>query len=392
MNRDAQEIAATAASALLGRLKQAPWRFGFLPLLRRLSALWLHAPPIGQASRPQQEPVRLGQAASLAFAPREIAEVALPQDAAAERLPGQPRARAGNSAHHPTVRVYGLGMLGPNGSLPLHFTEMVRERAENHLDPTLGDFLDLFHHRYLTLMYRAWAQSQATAGLDRREHERFSGYVASLGGHDVIEIRDGPLPDHARLSASVHLAGEARHPDGLAATLARFFGVQVQVEEFAMHWIRIDADDRTQLGAARTSSILGNGAIAGEFVPDRQSKFRLVLGPLSLPQYLRFTPQGADLPVLVEWVRAFVGHEFAWEVELRVRRDNAPAARVDEQQKLGWSTWLGTGSAAQGALAYTVGLQFEPEDYLCAGHTYEPAVPSAIPAGPTVSRAHQGTP
>ena len=349
---------------LLGRVKAAPWRFGLFTLLRRLSALWEPAPPVGRASRPQQEPIRLGQAASLAFAPREIAEAVLPEDGAALRQLGETRARSGNDPSRPMLRVFGLGTLGPHGALPLHYTELVRERAENHQDTTLGDFLDLFHHRYLTHMYRAWAQSQAAAGLDRRADERFSRYVAHLSGHDAGEIRQGPLPDHARLSAAPHLSGDARHPDGLAATLAHYFGVPVQLQEFVMHWIEIEPHDHTRLGVAQASGILGAGAISGEVVPDRQSKFRLVLGPLSLAQYLRFTPQGEDLPSLVEWVRAFVGHEFAWELELRVRRDNAPPARLVDEQKLGWSTWLGSAGAQGPAAGYTVGLQFEPERYL----------------------------
>ncbi|SCX68192.1 type VI secretion system baseplate subunit TssG [Variovorax sp. EL159] len=360
--------------SMLGRLRQAPWKFGFLALLRRFGASHPQQPSIGLASRPQQEPFRLGQAAALVFAPREIADVVLPGEVA-PRVLGSPNPRTGNNPALPLVRVFGLGLLGPNGPLPLHYTELVRERAENHNDSTLANFLDLFHHRYLTHMYRAWAQSQAAAGLDRAEDEAFSRYIARLTGHDPLEIRDSVLPAHARLAASTHLGREARNPDGLAATLARFFAVPVQLQEFVLHWIRIDEEDQSHLGQARTSSVMGVGAIAGEVVADRQNKFRLVLGPLSLDQYLRFTPQGRDLPLLIEWVRGFVGYEFVWEVELRVRNDSTPPARLDDTEKLGWSTWLGGSEGAvqhsspsdrtsAHAVDYTVGMVFEPEQYI----------------------------
>ncbi|RQO49752.1 type VI secretion system baseplate subunit TssG [Variovorax sp. KBW07] len=358
---------------MLGRLRQTPWKFGFLALLRRFGASHPQHPPIGLARRPQQEPFRLGQTAALAFAPREIAGAVLPGESA-PRMLGDSNPHAGNNPALPMVRVYGLGLLGPNGPLPLHYTELVRDRTENHNDSTLADFLDLFHHRYLTHMYRAWAQSQAAAGLDRAEDEVFSGYIARLTGHDPLEIRDSVLPAHARLAASTHLGREARNPDGLAATLARFFAVPVQLQEFVLHWIRIDEEDQSHLGQARTSSVMGVGAIAGEVVADRQNKFRLVLGPLSLDQYLRFTPQGRDLPLLVEWVRGFVGYEFVWEVELRVRNDSTPPARLEDTEKLGWSTWLGgsegaalhgdNGPTASPRSSYTVGMVFEPEQYI----------------------------
>lgn len=291
--------------------------------------------------------------------------------------------RTGNNPMCPTVRLFGLGLLGPNGPLPLHCTELVRERAENHGDRTLGDFLDIFHHRYFTHMHRAWAQSQAAAGLDRADDETFSRYVARLTGHDPVEIRDSVLPAHARMAASAHLGREARSPDGLAATLAHFFGVPVRVQEFVMHWIRVDEEDQCRLGVPRLSSILGSGAIAGEMVADRQSKFRIVLGPLRLDRYLRFTPRGRDLPLLIEWVRAFVGHEFVWELELRVRHDDAPSARLEDKERLGWSTWLGDCSTGAGVgsqqapsdTGHAVGLLFEPE--LSAGRHATGPVPQA---------------
>ena len=338
-------------SALV-RFQQSPWVCGFIALMRRFGAAHPELPRIGLARRPQQEMFRLGQVASLGFAPREIAEIVLPDGPATA-------AGRGNQPAMPVVRVFGLGLLGPNGPLPLHYTELVRDRTEHHGDTTIADFIDLFHHRYLTHFYRAWAQAQATAGLDRADDETFSRYIAWLTGHDPNEIRDSVLPAHARLAAAAHLGHESRHADGLAGTLAHYFGAQVALQTFVLHWIRIDDSDRTRLGHASGSAILGEGAILGEVVADRQSKFRLVLGPLLLTDYLRFTPGGRDLPSLVEWVRAFVGYELVWDVELRVRKESVPPARLDESGRLGWSTWLGGDSP--GAVDYAVGMVFEPE-------------------------------
>jgi type VI secretion system protein ImpH len=337
---------------MLERLGPTPWAGGFLALMRRFGANDANAPHIGRARRPREESFRLGQAASLAFAPREIAEVV---------LPGGPASASGrgNQPAVPMVRLFGLGMLGPNGPLPLHYTELVRERNEHHGDTTLADFIDLFHHRYLTHVYRAWSQAQAAAGLDRADDELFSRYVAWLTGHDPLEIRASVLPSHARLAASAHLGQASRHADGLVATLAHYFGVPVRLQTFVLHWIPIDDADRTRLACGDTSALLGEGAILGDAVADRQSKFRLVIGPLRLDDYLRFTPRGCDLPLLVEWVRAFVGLEFVWDVELHIRNDSVPPARLDESQRLGWSTWLC--ADAPTSRDHAVGMVFDPE-------------------------------
>lgn len=61
---------------------------------------------------------------------------------------------------------FGLG--GPNGPLPLHLTEYMRERQRNHADPTSKRFLDVFHHRLLSLFYRAWAEARPPSAMTAR--------------------------------------------------------------------------------------------------------------------------------------------------------------------------------------------------------------------------------
>ncbi|MFM0320051.1 type VI secretion system baseplate subunit TssG [Paraburkholderia nemoris] len=333
---------AVLSPELVAKLRAEPWRYGFLSLLRRLGAD-SRIPPIGRARRPQAEPFRLGQQPSLAFAPREIAEV--------REIDGRVK-----------VTLFGLGMLGPNGPLPIHVTEIARDRQEARHDSTLVDFLDIFHHRYLTLFYRAWSSAQAAAGLDRPDNERFSFYVASLFGQSAEEIGRGSLPAHARMSASAHLVREARNPDGLRSTLAQFFGVPVSIEEHVWNWIEIDPAEHSKLGAPGAPSVMSEGAMLGEQVPDRQHKFRIVVGPLDINEYLRFTPQGNDLPLLVEWVRAFIGYEFAWELELRIRARSAPSAVIGGSERLGWSGWLGDSLTGEPI----TGMRFEPENYALA--------------------------
>ncbi|MGU7837949.1 type VI secretion system baseplate subunit TssG [Burkholderia sp. AW33-5] len=323
----------------LERLQAEPWRFGFLSLLRRIGANPA-IDPIGTARRPGSEPLRLGQQPSLAFAPREIAS-------------------AEQSAGRLKVRLFSLGMLGPHGPLPIHFTEIAKDRQESRRDTTTVDFFDIFHHRYFTLFYRAWASAQSAAGLDRTQNERFSFYIASLAGLDIGEISRRPLPSHARLAAAAHLVRESRNPDGLRATLEHYFGVPVALEENVFHWIEIDPADCGRMGRPGAAATMGQGAMLGRVAPDRQHRFRIIIGPLDLDAYLRFTPQGEDLPQLVEWVRAFVGYELEWELELRIKPESAPPAVMGGQQRMGWSGWLGRPDQRKPI----TGMRFEPERY-----------------------------
>lgn len=335
--------------ALYERLKgahQKPWNYGFTTLVRAISATHDDLPPVGEAQRPQAEALRLGQLASLIFAPREIGEVNWQGD-------------------KPQIRLLGLGMIGPNGPLPIHFTEMIRDRTEAKRDNTLANFLDMFHHRALTHMYRAWSVGQSTAGLDRKDDERFSKYVARLAGDEMDEVQGNtPLPTHARWASASHRIRQSRDPEGLSSTLAHYFGVKVELVEYQRHWIAIESQDLCSLGSPRQSSVLDQGALAGEMVPDCQHKFKLRIGPLSLKQYLRFTPQGhesgSDVLALVEWVRAFIGYEYVWEVELLIDYEEAPPSQLGDDARLGWSTWMGKADDHRDI----TGMVFEPENYL----------------------------
>ena len=380
-----------------------PWAHGFMPLLRRLAASQPCMPRVGCAQRPQQETYRLGQLASLAFAPRELARVEVRSENVQVAAREAARFAVGECVtgpysvgvrgtmvvqpHRVHIKLFGLGILGPNGSLPIHVTELVRERTEAKRDSTLADFLDLFHHRAFTHVYRAWAQSQSAAGLDRKDDETFTPYIARLAGDEAQAVQHSALAPHARWASAAHRVRAARNPEGLVRTLAHYFGVPVRMQEFCMQWMAIEPEDRCVLGQARQSSVLGQGALLGDVVPDRQTRFRLVIGALDLDGYLRLTPQGVsrpdgrkacDLGALIELVRSFVGFEYIWEVELLLDRRAAPASRLGDSTQLGWSGWLG--GQEQPDQTPISGMLFEPEYFAQAQATLRKQSSALAPA------------
>ncbi|WP_250471225.1 type VI secretion system baseplate subunit TssG [Caballeronia sp. GAFFF1] len=336
---EATPIGKGISQVTIDRLQSSVWRYGLLPLLRRLGADSTVA-PIGTARLPSTEKFRIGQKPSLSFAPREIAEAEV---------------RSGR-LH---IRLFGLGMLGPNGPLPVHITEIARQREEQRHDPTLCNFLDIYHHRALSLLYRAWAQSQSTVSLDRPGDEPFSFYASALANIPERHRVARPLPEHARLSASPHLVRRALNPDGLRSALARYFSVPIKIVEYDLYWMPIGSKQRCVLGQERMSLCLGWGATLGEQVPDRRHRFRIVIGPLDIQTYHRFTPQGPDLPKLIDFVRAFVGKEHSWEAQVHIEARSAMTAKLGGSEQLGWSSWLGNCSE-NGPI---IGMRFEPELY-----------------------------
>ncbi len=164
--------------------------------------------PVVTAMRPHAKPFRVGQKPSLIFAPSEVAEAKI------------------GGLH---IRLYGLGMLGPNGLLPIYVTEIAREREEHRGDATLSNFLDIFHQRSLRILCRAWAVGQATANRDRLGHDRFSFYVGCLSGLSPRRGERHRMLPHARLAATLRLTSEPRNSKGLCNWIAHQFGVPVSM-------------------------------------------------------------------------------------------------------------------------------------------------------------------
>jgi type VI secretion system protein ImpH len=321
----------TDAVALLASLAETPYRHDFYQTLRRLECLYDAKPRWGQARRPADEPLRLGQEPDLAFAPAALASFETGRDGAPHRL-----------------QVHLFGLLGPNGPLPIHITEYARERLRHAGDATLSRFLDLLHHRFLSLFYRAWAQAQPHVNRDRPKDDRFMVYIGAFAGLAPAAFRDrDTVPDLAKLFHVAALLRQARNADGLHAILAHFFGVPVQIEQFVGHWMPLGRRERTCL--AREGATLGGGAVLGRRVWDRQHKFRIHLGPLTFEQYEAFLPGGAKIQQLVDWVRMYLDCELEWDVRVSLGRSDIPPMRLGRGRRLGWTSWLGGRSVNQDA-------------------------------------------
>lgn len=310
---------------LLADAAEAPWNQGFYQLLREIEGANPNLPRLGQSLRPQDDAVRLGQDPSLNFAPATFSEIQLQNRGAPPRL----------------VQQF-FGMFGPNGPLPLHLTEFARERLLHQRDPSFVRFLDVLHHRPLTLFYRAWAQAQPAASYDRPQADRFSAYVGALLGSGTASMRKrDSAGDHARLHFAGLLSRQVRTAEGLRNLLAGFFQLPVRIAEFAGHWMKLPANDLTRLGNPTQGAQLGVGVVLGSRVWDRQHRIRIAIGPLSLADYESLLPGGTALQRLTDLVRYYLGFELDWDLQLSLAKPEVPTAQLGGATRLGWTSWIG---------------------------------------------------
>lgn len=309
----------------LAELETEPWSFDFHAALRRLDCAYPDRPQSGHAARPAEEPVRVGQDPSLAFAPAPIQSFRLPTAERSGRL-----------------RVAFLGLFGPQGPLPLHLTEHARDRMRGVGDRTFAAFVDMFHHRMFMLFHRAWAASQPTVGQDRPDTNPFTRYLGALCGLGSPSLlgRD-PIPDHAKLQFVGLLMHPGRNAAGLRSMLQTYFQLPCEVEEFTEDWLELPPENRWRLGHSAEVSQLGKTSIMGRRVYQRAHKFRLVLGPLDRADYNSFMPDKERIQTLAHLVRTYLGDELAWDVRLVLKPEQRRQLALGRGGRMGYDTWLG---------------------------------------------------
>jgi type VI secretion system protein ImpH len=316
----------TAASDLEASLQKEPHRYGFFQVMRLLECAYKDQSRFGQAQRPSLEPpIRLGQEVSLLFETATLSSLT--------------RRKAGLM---PLLKQRFFGLFGTNGSMPTHLTEYIQERIQYHRDTTLAGFADMFHHRMISLFYRAWANTEPTVSFDRPETDRFSTYIGSLAGFGSETLRErDAMPDLAKSYYVGFLSSQSKNAEGLRALLADYFRLKVSVEQFVGEWLDIQDSDLTRLGETPRTGELGCSAILGSRVWSCQHKFRIRFGPLSLSEYLSSLPDGYRLEQLTAIIRNYIGDELSWDVNLVLKKDQVPSAQLGETTHLGWTSWLG---------------------------------------------------
>jgi type VI secretion system protein ImpH len=308
-------------------LRSDPWNFEFFQAVRLLERFGT-GKPVGRFENPGDEAARFSTNSALMFPPSQI-----------------------NSLHwaegkQPQMRVNFMGLVGQLGVLPLPYTEWVNTRIRAK-DYTTRDFLDVFHHRMISLFYQAWEKYRFPVAYERDRDDRFTRYLLTFIGLGTDGLRRRlSVPDEALVFYTGLLGLQTRSATALRQILHDYFQVPVEIEQFVGSWRPIPESNQSRVGDEREfTEQLSLGAIAGDEVWDKQCTARVVLGPLTLREYLDFLPIGTAYKPLRELTEFFTRREIDFEVLLILRRDETPGVMLEYENPsgepmLGWTTWL----------------------------------------------------
>ena len=318
--------------AVATQLAREAFRFGFYQAVRLLEIMRPGSTPIGQGAAPRREPVRLRAAISMAFPAGDLAEM---------REGAKPDER---DCAQPELTVNFMSLAGVHGPLPHPFTEHLLERIYRK-DTALRDFLDLFHHRLLSLFYRVHRAHRVGVETGPPEQHGFASFLYSLLGMGTEGLRGRmAIPDRALLRYAGLLNKTPRDATGLTTLLSDFFGIPVRLEPLVGAFRPLDDTQLSSLGDSGRNRRLGVDTMLGRSVWDQQAGVRLVIGPLTFAQYQDFLPGGSRCVALCELSRFYLGPQLDVEAKGLVSGAERPplalTSRRNDGAKLGWNAWL----------------------------------------------------
>ena len=329
--------------SLIRDINAEPWRYDFFTVLRRLERSYPDRPRIGDSIARREEYVALGQDPYMDFPASNLS--------AFERHPdGRFR-----------VLVKFLGLLGPQGALPLATTE---EAYSWNLmrDDAFPRFLDILNHRFLQLFFRAWADARPVAQHDRPHADRFIDYVGSMIGVGTLTYRDlDSVRDEAKLAFAGLMGPQAKSASRLRNLVSGLFGVAVEIDEFVGSRLTLDEEDRTKMG--RRNCALGAGIMLGASVYSVDDKFRVRIFVKSMDEYVSYLPTGGRCEPLADLVYFYAGDELDWEVELAIPAGVVEPVRLSRFGQLGYTSWMAPNWSATD-VTYRRDARFHPAEIL----------------------------
>ncbi|MEP2147996.1 MAG: type VI secretion system baseplate subunit TssG [Paracoccaceae bacterium] len=306
----------------------SPKQIGFFELLSQLET---ETKRFGRSGGPENEPARLGQSARQAFATSDIAGYA-----------------AADGDYPQRVEVNAIGLLGPEGPMPLHITRWVMARLSNRWfagdsdgaasDTAFLEFCNLVQHRMIALYWRAWADSRPEVQIPHDAGGRISALLKTLAGIGLEGDRPaGSIRAGQKIKHGTGLAHEVQSPDRLTLYLSDVLQIEVSLTEYVGVWTDIPEHLQSRLGNKYAQ--LGHHAVIGGRTFERAYRIELRAGPMSFAKFTSFLKDDALLADLRHAITFAIGEGQEVDLRLVLVRSEVPQARLGHCQ-LGRTIWL----------------------------------------------------
>ncbi len=345
---------------LLERLLSTAYRFDFFQAVWLLERYRPGSVPVGRRGPVAAERLRFRPGLSMGFPPTDVGSLTEFQD---------PSRRDPNYL----IEVLFMGLYGVSTPLPLHYaTDFLRsvERgvpsaadtadeggpAQRHERPPNGsptrDFVDVFHHRVVSLFYRSWLKYRYERMFGQPDRDVITSYLLSLIGcpaaYDAPTL--GVNPIYLLRYAGV-LTQKPRSAITLQGVLHDYLDLTpVKVRQFVGQWVTLSESDLNRIGEA--NCVLGGNLTVGEQVYDLGGAFCITIGPVNWQTYVGFVPGGRLFSQIRALTKLYCCDPLTFNIEVRLLPNEVPETQLTSDAtsgRLGLTSWVRTGPMGETA-------------------------------------------
>jgi type VI secretion system protein ImpH len=220
-------------------------------------------------------------------------------------------------------------------------TEYAIERKYRFNDNTLTEFLDIFHHRFLSLFYRAWADAQPTVSFDRADNDVFTRRVSVFTGNiETPQTSNKNITRSNKDFINHYLAGlysqKNRSATSLSQIISEYIKFDVAIQQYDGMWYSLNDREYSTLGQKNVS--LGNDTILGGRTFQRSFNFAIVIGPLDYQQYIKLLDDPEKFATIKTLAVKAVGNEFQFTIKILLKPNQTQTSHLGKS-RLGINSW-----------------------------------------------------
>ncbi|MCA9665252.1 MAG: type VI secretion system baseplate subunit TssG [Myxococcales bacterium] len=303
----------------LVELQQRASQVSFYQSLLLIERLFNSRVRIGHEGPPEEESVRIRPSLSLAHPATDVESIELrPED---ERV---------------QVTATFLGLYGSDSPLPTAYSEHIANIADEERGERVRAFLDLFHHRLYSLLFRAFTKSRPVGDTAEKPDPLFDRALAFVGYSRALGFGGERLP---RLREVRLTALRTRTASGLRSMLRYRLGYEIGVSQLRQRMTPIPDDQLTLIG--KQSSRLGDSVMLGARVRDR-GKISLDVEADDFDMWVELTPEGGERAKINDALAGYLRDPIDYDVHVTMDREHVPVIQLGNPAlKLGRTAWLG---------------------------------------------------
>lgn len=233
-----------------------------------------------------------------------------------------------------TVLLNSLSLAGMYGGLPDAYGEEIADRHNQDM----RDFLDIFHHRLMGLLYRFYRKNRIFLGSTNVKNTIVGKILHNLTGLSLFQ-KQFQFEETGILPLFNLFWRNAASISGVQELIRVYFQVKTKVTPFLGGWIYPDKKDLSFLNTSYHT--LNHSLFLGRKMWDDTHGFTICIGPMTFEEYVTFIPPMQDkFPVLKQLLFYYADPSYHVHLRLHLKSETVPGLCLGKQSFLNFTTWL----------------------------------------------------